>query len=191
MIDIWVYYYNFGVELCSVKYNFVVLLIILIVCFFFEVFFSCDVFLLFGYIFSGIYCIDFLDGNGGFGVNCDNENGGGGWLIILRWYDGFLDFDCGWFVYVEGLGDLIGEFWLGLEKMYRFIGGLYFNLRFDFEFLKGIKKYVEYEGCLLDKDWKYKIIVGSYLGEKWCKGWNLWWLLKCEKYEIFKLRLSF
>ena len=153
-------------ELRSVKHNLAALLTTLTACFSSEVLPSCDALLLSGYTLSGIYRIDPLDGNGGFGVNCDNENGGGGWSIILRRYDGSLDFDRGWSAYVEGLGDLTGEFWLGLEKMYRLTGGSYFNLRFDLESSKGIKKYAEYEGCLLDKDRKYKIIVGSYSGEK-------------------------
>lgn len=99
-------------------------------------------------------------------MNCDHENGGGGWAITLRRFDGSLDFDRGWNAYKEGLGDLTGEFWLGLEKIYRLTGGSYFTLRFDLESLNGTKKYAEYEGCQLDERRKYQISVGSYSGEK-------------------------
>ena len=99
-------------------------------------------------------------------MSCDQENAGGGWAIILRRFDGSLDFDRGWNAYVDGLGDLTGEFWMGLEKMCRLTRDSLFTLRFDLEAPDGEKRYAEYVGCQLGTSkQKFKITVGSYSGE--------------------------
>ena len=133
---------------------------------------SCNELFKAGYILSGIYRVDPLDGQGGFGVYCDQENGGG-WTVILRRYDGFESFDRGWKAYAGGLGDLTGEFWAGLTKMRRITGDGNFTMRFDLESPDGEKKYAEYSGSKLGPlNTKFKITVGSYTGEKGGEGWN-------------------
>ena len=124
-----------------------------------------------GYTLSGIYRVDPLDGGGGFGVSCDQENHGGGWTVILRRFDGSLEFGRGWKKYLDGLGDLTGEFWLGLFKMSRLTAATNFTIRFDLESPDGEKRYAEYDGCTLGNDAnKYTITVGNYSGEKWRHG---------------------
>ena len=131
---------------------------------------SCNELFKAGYILSGIYRVDPLDGQGGFGVYCDQGNGGG-WTVILRRYDGFLSFDRGWNAYVDGLGDLTGEFWAGLTKMRRLTGDGTFTMRFDLESPDGEKKYAEYSGSKLGAlNTKFRITVGSYTGEKGGEG---------------------
>ena len=51
-------------------------------------------------------------------VYCDMESDGGGWTVYQRRQDGSEDFYRDWDDYVSGFGDLTGEFWLGLEKIY-------------------------------------------------------------------------
>ena len=137
-----------------------------------EVLRSCNELFKAGYILSGIYRVDPLDGQGGFGVYCDQGNGGG-WTVILRRYDGFLSFDRGWKAYVDGLGDLTGEFWAGLTKMRRLTGDGTFTMRFDLESPDGEKKYAEYSGSKLGAlNTKFRITVGSYTGEKGGERWN-------------------
>jgi len=119
-----------------------------------------------GYILSGIYRVDPLANNAGFGVYCDQGNGGG-WTTLLRRYDGTLNFDRGWNAYRDGLGDLTGEFWVGLATLHKLTGGATFTIRFDLESPDGEKKYAEYSGSKLGS-WKskFRITVGNYTGEK-------------------------
>ena len=50
---------------------------------------------------------------------CDMETDGGGWLVIQRRIEnGTVDFYRNWTDYVQGFGDLEGEFWYGLENIH-------------------------------------------------------------------------
>ena len=55
-------------------------------------------------------------------VRCDMETDGGGWIVIQRrTSNGTVNFTRKWDDYVNGFGDLDGEFWIGLNNIY--IGG--------------------------------------------------------------------
>ena len=52
-------------------------------------------------------------------ARCDMETDGGGWLVIQRRIEnGTVDFYRNWADYVQGFGDLEGEFWYGLENIH-------------------------------------------------------------------------
>ena len=73
-----------------------------------------------GHTSDGIYEVT-PDGRCPFKVYCDMHNGG--WTVIQRRIDGYVNFRRNWTEYVQGFGDLDGEHWLGLEKIHRLTHG--------------------------------------------------------------------
>ncbi|CAH1170160.1 unnamed protein product [Phaedon cochleariae] len=72
---------------------------------------------------SGVYQIQPDRLKEPFMVLCDMEIKGGGWTHIQKRFDGSVDFFLGWWEYKTGFGDLLGEFWIGLEHI-RWLTGL-------------------------------------------------------------------
>lgn len=67
---------------------------------------------------SGIYRIK-LPGLESFYAPCDARYAGGGWMVIQRRMDGSENFYRNWSDYRAGFGSLMGEFFMGLEKLHR------------------------------------------------------------------------
>ena len=65
---------------------------------------------------SGVYTID-PDGSGAFNVYCEQTTTGGGWTVIQKTIHGSVDFNRSWDGHKHGFGNLVGEFWLGLDKI--------------------------------------------------------------------------
>ncbi|XP_017957015.1 ficolin-2-like [Drosophila navojoa] len=68
--------------------------------------------------FAGITTIT-LPGGDPLSVLCDSQTAGPGWLVIQNRFDGSEDFYRSWAEYRNGFGSLNGEFFLGLENIYR------------------------------------------------------------------------
>ncbi|XP_028142963.1 microfibril-associated glycoprotein 4-like [Diabrotica virgifera virgifera] len=67
---------------------------------------------------SGVYQIKPRTSNKAYYVLCDMETKAGGWTHIQKRFDGSQDFYLPWRDYKFGFGDLMGEFWIGLENIY-------------------------------------------------------------------------
>ena len=68
---------------------------------------------------SGVYTI-YPDGKLPFDVYCDQTTAGGGWTVIQKRLKVSDDFNRTWDDYKHGFGNfLVGEYWLGLEKIRR------------------------------------------------------------------------
>ncbi|XP_025112903.1 fibrinogen-like protein A [Pomacea canaliculata] len=75
---------------------------------------------------SGVYTVQ-LDGfsyKGPVSVWCDMDTAGGGWTVIQRRRklvlkpDEYVDFNRNWTEYLNGFGNLSGDFWLGLGAIH-------------------------------------------------------------------------
>ena len=102
-----------------------------------------------------------------FDVFCDQTTAGGGWTVFQKRLDGSVDFYLYWSDYKQGFGDLRGEFWLGLEKIYRLTSDDNNITRVDLEDFEGNTAYAEYDlfGVTSESD-KYKLILGRCSGMK-------------------------
>ena len=67
---------------------------------------------------SGVYLFD-PDGLGAFNVYCDQATAGGGWTVVQEKMDGSVNSNSTQDDYKHGFGNLVGEFWLGLDKINR------------------------------------------------------------------------
>ena len=112
---------------------------------------------------SGIYTID-PDGKGAFNVYCDQTTAGGGWTVIQKRQNGSIDFNRTWDDYTKGFGNfLIGEFWLGLNKINRLVQNETENkLRVDIGVSKVNVVYAEYSSFGIgDKNSNYTLSLGN------------------------------
>lgn len=68
---------------------------------------------------SGYYNIKLGDySNDSFLVECDAHTNGGDWIVIQRRHDGSVDFYRTWAEYKTGFGNINGEFFIGMDKLY-------------------------------------------------------------------------
>ena len=90
----------------------------------------------------------------------------GGGQVFQKRLDGSVDFYLNWSDYKHGFGDLSGEFWLGLENVYRLTSDDNNTMRVDLEDFEGNTSYAEYDmfGVMSESD-KHKLILGSYSGK--------------------------
>ncbi|XP_060658274.1 ryncolin-1-like [Drosophila nasuta] len=66
---------------------------------------------------SGLLTLKYV-GADPFSVYCDGDTAGPGWILIQQRIDGAVDFYKNWDEYRDGFGDVTGEHFIGLQKLY-------------------------------------------------------------------------
>ncbi|XP_022802648.1 angiopoietin-related protein 7-like [Stylophora pistillata] len=115
---------------------------------------------------SGVYTID-PDGSGAFNVYCDQKTAGGGWVVIQKRLGGSVDFNRTWNDYKHGFGNLVGEFWLGLDKIQRLTRNETYNkLRVDLGVTTGKTVHAEYGWFGIGNEMaKYQLHISNFTSE--------------------------
>ncbi|XP_060534943.1 ficolin-2-like [Cylas formicarius] len=100
-------------------------------------------------------------------VFCDMESTGGGWLVIHNRHEGSQDFYLGWEEYKNGFGNLAGEFWLGLENVYRLTGRTVHELLVELVDVNKIKTSAHYAvfGIGSEAEGYSLKLLGGYQGD--------------------------
>ena len=113
---------------------------------------------------DGVYTIK-PDNLSAFDVFCDQTSAGGGWTVFQKRLDGSVDFYLNWSDYKVGFGDLNGEFWLGLDKIYRLTSDNNSMLRVDLEDFEGNTSFAQYNMFgVMNENNMYKLNLGVYSG---------------------------
>ncbi|EAT34231.1 AAEL013506-PA [Aedes aegypti] len=79
------------------------------------------------------------------GAYCEQKLHGGGWLVIQSRFDGSEDFFRNFTDYKKGFGKLTGEFWYGLEKIFKLTAFRNTQLLIELKNFKGKYKYAKYD----------------------------------------------
>ena len=108
---------------------------------------------------SGVYTI--RPSKHAFKVYCDMSTDNGGWTVFQRRKDGSVDFYRNWDQYVNGFGNLNGEFWLGLRQINEITAFSSSSLRVDLP----SSYYAKYSSFSVgDSASKYTLSVSGYSG---------------------------
>ncbi len=101
-----------------------------------------------------------------FEVYCDMDtDGGGGWTVFQRRYNGLVNFYRNWEDYKNGFGYLMGDYWLGLERMHRMTAIANYELRIDLQDYYGNGGWATYDNFQIgDEGTFYTLLIGEYKG---------------------------
>lgn len=99
-------------------------------------------------------------------VLCDGRTAGPGWLVIQRRFDGSQDFYRSWAEYRNGFGQLGGDYFIGLETLYRLTSSEPHELYIHLENFNGMKSYARYSNFQIGgEDTKYELrMLGAFSG---------------------------
>lgn len=103
------------------------------------------------------------------------------WIVIQRRTGNVVNFNQGWFAYVDGFGNLNGDFWYGLANIHEMTKSQPHELYIHLVFSKNVVRYAYYDNFAISgqyDDYKLKTL-GKFYG-------NTGDGLRSHKYEVFK-----
>ncbi|XP_053197000.1 microfibril-associated glycoprotein 4-like [Scomber japonicus] len=80
------------------------------------------------------------------------DSDGGGWTVFQRRMDGSVNFYRPWDQYKMGFGKAAGEYWLGLDNLFRLTNSRRNELRVDMEDFSGNKAFARYSSFSIDPE---------------------------------------
>ncbi|XP_078621160.1 microfibril-associated glycoprotein 4-like [Branchiostoma floridae x Branchiostoma japonicum] len=119
---------------------------------------------MFGSVASGVFSIKPVHVNEPISVYCDQTTDEGGWTVIQRRFDGSIEFFRNIGAYRDGFGDSSGEYWLGLDNMYRLTHQNAYELYIELEDWVGNVKYARYSTFSVGPGGDYILSVGGFSG---------------------------
>ena len=101
-----------------------------------------------------------------FVVYCEMNKFGGGWTRIFRRTSTRMTFYRDWYSYKNGFGDLNGDGWLGLEKMYRLTKSSPVELLISMYTKEGKWFFPQYKSFQIGSEaTKYRLYIGNFTGD--------------------------
>ncbi|CAG00510.1 unnamed protein product, partial [Tetraodon nigroviridis] len=100
-------------------------------------------------------------------VFCEMDYMGGGWTVVQRRTDGLTDFKRPWADYADGFGNLAGEHWLGLKKVFHIVNqkDARFQLHVALVSSHDMSSYASYDDFHLGNETDFfSIHLGRYAG---------------------------
>ena len=101
-----------------------------------------------------------------FVVHCEMNKFGGGWTRIFSRTSTRMTFHRDWYSYKTGFGDLNGDGWLGLEKMYRLTKSSPVELLISVYTKEGKWFFPQYKSFQIGSEaTKYRLYIGNFTGD--------------------------
>ncbi|XP_063285148.1 microfibril-associated glycoprotein 4-like isoform X1 [Pelobates fuscus] len=98
---------------------------------------------------SGEYTIYPEGSNNPLPVYCDITSNRRVWTVFQNRFDGSVDFNQNWQTYKKGFGNANGEYWLGLQNIYRLTMQGRYELMLEMEHMNGLRVYAQYQNFSL------------------------------------------
>ncbi|XP_033754642.1 fibrinogen-like protein 1 [Pecten maximus] len=118
-----------------------------------------------GHTTSGVYYVTPTYSSCSIPVWCDMDTPPGGWLLLQKRKNGAVDFDRFWNEYKDGFGNVVSEFWIGLDNMFLLTNQDHYELRVDLWDFDDNRVHALYKNFKIDGERdKYKLHASHYEG---------------------------